>query len=244
MLQPAPPHRTLTFDFCTLRCDFLLRLHRARRVNHQAGGRGGKGTGTIFPIFSQGKRDRHDIRDFFSGILTLPPPFRLTSHVARRMNPCSGERGSLVPSPSGAGFDTIVNLLYIVEVRFGQAETAGAKAPRLVGRLPKEPAGFSGWRAKTPGGRTPTHPVWRYAEGRQTFKGVGSGVLEIALRYSSDAYRVVLAVQIGRRIYILHAFQKKSKKGIETSKRDVDLIRKRYTEAQELAHEYENAKTH
>jgi len=76
------------------------------------------------------------------------------------------------------------------------------------------------------------------------FKGVGSGVLEIALRYSSDAYRVVLAVQIGRRIYVLHAFQKKSKKGIETPKRDVDLIRKRYTEAQELANEYEKAKTH
>jgi len=75
------------------------------------------------------------------------------------------------------------------------------------------------------------------------FKGVGSGVLEIALRYASDAYRVVLAVQIGKRIYVLHAFQKKSKKGIETPKRDVDLIRKRYTEAQELANEYEKTKT-
>jgi phage-related protein len=75
------------------------------------------------------------------------------------------------------------------------------------------------------------------------FKGVGSGVLEIALRYASDAYRVVLAVQIGRRIYVLHAFQKKSKKGIETPKRDVELIRKRYAEAQELAHEYEKTKT-
>jgi phage-related protein len=75
------------------------------------------------------------------------------------------------------------------------------------------------------------------------FKGVGGGVLEIALRYASDAYRVVLAVQIGRRIYVLHAFQKKSKKGIETPKRDVDLIKKRYTEAQELAHEYEKTKT-
>ena len=74
-------------------------------------------------------------------------------------------------------------------------------------------------------------------------RGVGSGVLEIALRYASDAYRVVLALQIGRRIYILHAFQKKSKKGIETPKRDIDLIRKRYTEAQELAHEYEKTKT-
>jgi phage-related protein len=75
------------------------------------------------------------------------------------------------------------------------------------------------------------------------FKGVGSGVLEVALRYASDAYRVVLAVQIGRWIYVLHAFQKKSTKGIETPKRDIDLIKKRYTEARELAHEYEKTKT-
>jgi phage-related protein len=75
------------------------------------------------------------------------------------------------------------------------------------------------------------------------FKGIGSGVLEIALRYSSEAYRVVVALQIGRRIYVLHAFQKKSKKGIATPKRDVDLIRKRYSEAQELAHADEKAKT-
>jgi phage-related protein len=75
------------------------------------------------------------------------------------------------------------------------------------------------------------------------FKGVGGGVLEIALRYASDAYRVVLAVQIGRRIYVLHAFQKKSKKGIETPKRDVDLIKKRYIEAQELEHEWKKTKS-
>ena len=75
------------------------------------------------------------------------------------------------------------------------------------------------------------------------FKGVGCGVLEIALRYASDAYRVVLAVQIGKRIYILHAFQKKSKKGMETPKRDVDLIKKRYAEAQELADEQEKTKS-
>ena len=75
------------------------------------------------------------------------------------------------------------------------------------------------------------------------FKGVGSGVVEIALRYASDAFRVVLALQIGTRIYVLHGFQKKSKKGIATLKRDVDLIKKRYAEAQELAHEYEKTKT-
>jgi len=75
------------------------------------------------------------------------------------------------------------------------------------------------------------------------FKGVGSGVLEIALRYASDAYRVVLAVQVGRRIYVLYSFQRKSKRGIETPKRDVDLVKKRYAEPQELAHEHEKTKT-
>ena len=74
------------------------------------------------------------------------------------------------------------------------------------------------------------------------FKGVGSGVLEIALRYATDAYRVVLAVQIGKRIYVLHAFQKKSKKGIETPKRDIDLVKKRYAEARELANALEKTK--
>jgi phage-related protein len=75
------------------------------------------------------------------------------------------------------------------------------------------------------------------------FKGVGSGVVEIALRYATNAYRVVLALQIGNRIYVLHAFQKKSTRGIATQQRDVDLIKKRYTEAQELAHEFEKTKT-
>ena len=75
------------------------------------------------------------------------------------------------------------------------------------------------------------------------FKSVGSGVVEIAVRYASNAYRVVLALQIGDRIYVLHAFQKKSKRGIATPKRDVELIKKRYIEARELANEYEKTKT-
>lgn len=67
------------------------------------------------------------------------------------------------------------------------------------------------------------------------FKGVGSGVFEIAIRYATDAYRAVLAVQLGEKIYILHSFQKKAKKGIATPKMDVDLIKQRYSEAKELA---------
>ena len=67
------------------------------------------------------------------------------------------------------------------------------------------------------------------------FRGIGSGVFEIALRYDTDAYRTVLAVQLGKKVYVLHAFQKKSKKGIATPKKDVELIRQRYAEAKEQA---------
>ena len=67
------------------------------------------------------------------------------------------------------------------------------------------------------------------------FRGVGSGVVELAIRYSRDAYRAVIALQVGERIYVLHAFQKKSKRGIATPKQDVDLIKQRYREAQEIA---------
>jgi phage-related protein len=72
------------------------------------------------------------------------------------------------------------------------------------------------------------------------FKGIGSGVIEIALRFEGDAYRTVVAVQLGKKIYVLHAFQKKSKKGIATPKPEVDLIKRRYAEAKERAqHEEE-----
>lgn len=67
------------------------------------------------------------------------------------------------------------------------------------------------------------------------FRGIGSGVIEIAIRHDGEAYRTVVALQFGRNIYVLHAFQKKSKKGIATPKQDVDLIKQRYKEAKELA---------
>jgi phage-related protein len=69
----------------------------------------------------------------------------------------------------------------------------------------------------------------------KAFRGVGSGVLEIAIRYDGDAFRTVVAVQLGEKIYVLHAFQKKSKSGIATPKSDVDLIKQRYAEAKKRA---------
>lgn len=58
-------------------------------------------------------------------------------------------------------------------------------------------------------------------------KGFGSGVLELALKFRGDAYRVVYAVQIGVDIWAVHAFQKKSKSGIKTPKAEIDLINER-----------------
>jgi phage-related protein len=57
--------------------------------------------------------------------------------------------------------------------------------------------------------------------------GLGSGVWELAIKSRGDAYRVVYALQIGADIWIVHAFQKKSKKGIATPKPDIDLVRER-----------------
>ena len=66
------------------------------------------------------------------------------------------------------------------------------------------------------------------------FKGVGSGVFEIAIRFKTDAYRAVYAVQIGEQVYVLHAFQKKSKSGIKTPLQDIEIIKLRYRQAVEI----------
>jgi phage-related protein len=58
-------------------------------------------------------------------------------------------------------------------------------------------------------------------------KGLGSGVFEIALRYRSDAFRVIYAAQLAEAVWVVHAFQKKAQRGIATPSGDVDIIRQR-----------------
>lgn len=67
------------------------------------------------------------------------------------------------------------------------------------------------------------------------FHGIGPAVVEIAVRYDKNAYRTVAALSLGKKIYILHAFQKKAKSGVSTPKADVDLIKRRYQFAREVA---------
>ena len=67
----------------------------------------------------------------------------------------------------------------------------------------------------------------------KALKGFGGrAVLEIVAPYSSDAYRAIYTVRFAGVIYVLHAFQKKSTKGIATPQREIDLIRKRLADAE------------
>jgi len=64
-----------------------------------------------------------------------------------------------------------------------------------------------------------------------------NGVFEIISSYQSDAYRAVYGIKIGKRVYVLHTFKKKSKTGIKTPKLDIDIIRKRLQQAHMFAQE-------
>ncbi len=65
----------------------------------------------------------------------------------------------------------------------------------------------------------------------------GSSVMEIVDRYDTDAYRAVYTTQFSDVIYVLHAFQKKSKRGIATPQEDIELIRRRLTAAERHSQE-------
>lgn len=60
----------------------------------------------------------------------------------------------------------------------------------------------------------------------------GTRVMEIVERHRTDAYRAVYTAYFAGAIYVLHVFQKKSKRGIATPKQDIDLIRARFAEAE------------
>lgn len=67
----------------------------------------------------------------------------------------------------------------------------------------------------------------RKADIAKPLKGLGSGVLEIALEHRGDAWRSVYALELDEDIWVLHAFKKKSSTGIKTPKREIEKIRLR-----------------
>lgn len=74
------------------------------------------------------------------------------------------------------------------------------------------------------GGKHPKAKPW---------KGEGPGVLEIVKDHRGDTYRAVYTVKFEEAVYVLHAFQKKSPKGIRTAQTDVELVSRRLKSASE-----------
>ena len=74
------------------------------------------------------------------------------------------------------------------------------------------------------GGKHPAAKPW---------KGQGPGVLDLVEDYDGDTYRAVYTVRFERVVYVLHAFQKKSPRGIRTSQNDIELIARRLKAAQQ-----------
>jgi phage-related protein len=100
--------------------------------------------------------------------------------------------------------------------------------------------GFAGVRDLP--GRSPLHLPFRTDDcrgGRQgryreTNARNGAGVLEIALSFRANAFRVVYAVQVGRDLWVMHAFQKKATQGIRTPQREIDVMKNRLKKLKEM----------
>jgi phage-related protein len=69
-------------------------------------------------------------------------------------------------------------------------------------------------------------------------KGFGSaGVVEVVSVYRGDTFRTVYTVRLASAVYVLHAFQKKSKTGRETPKREMELVEQRLKQAEKIEKE-------
>jgi phage-related protein len=63
-------------------------------------------------------------------------------------------------------------------------------------------------------------------------KGFGSGTVELVENFDGETYRAVYTVRFREGVYVLHAFKKKSKRGIKTPMSDINLIRQRLKDAE------------
>jgi phage-related protein len=87
------------------------------------------------------------------------------------------------------------------------------------------------------------HALWVAQEGdkyvsAKPLKGFGgASVLEIVEDYDGDTYRAVYTVRFAEAVFVLHCYQKKSRRGAETPKSDVELIKRRLKAAEELYEE-------
>jgi phage-related protein len=88
----------------------------------------------------------------------------------------------------------------------------------------RQTMGFALWQAQ--GGR-------KHIDAKPLKGFGGAGVLEVVADHDGSTYRAVYVVKLAGAVYVLHAFQKKSKKRVKTQKQELELVRKRLKMAEE-----------
>ena len=94
--------------------------------------------------------------------------------------------------------------------------------------------GFALWQAQLGGFHNDVKPLKGFG---------GAGTLEVVEDYDGNTYRAVYTVKFAGVVYVLHAFQKKSKTGKKTPLHEIDLIRQRLKRAENAHAEWKNKAT-
>ncbi len=117
------------------------------------------------------------------------------------------------------------------------AKPTGSDEPkpvRWVGSSREDLSGFPVEVRRRVGGALWEAQIGRKAPYAKPLKGYGgAGVLEVVDDFDGDAFRAVYTVRFAEAVYVLHAFQKKSKRGAATPKAELDLIDQRLKRARE-----------
>lgn len=107
-----------------------------------------------------------------------------------------------------------------------------ADSHRVLREFPKavqQEIGFALYQAQTGGKHVHAKPL----------KNIGAGVLEVISDHRGDTFRTIYTVKLEKAVYVLHAFQKKSKHGLSTPKGVMDLVKQRLQLAIEIDRELE-----
>lgn len=165
----------------------------------------------------------------FPSACSRPWADALFRHVPERLH-AGGARGILALRTREIFIIGRVSLLDAVH-SLTQACTRLTRAPKGYLRLCLNrhilEGGSHTWRSAS----AMSNPSWCAGSCQKGFSG--ASVLEIVDDFDGDTYRAAYTVRFARAVYVLHAFQKKSRRGIATPKAELDLIERRLKRAKE-----------
>jgi phage-related protein len=110
----------------------------------------------------------------------------------------------------------------------GQSEEPVVKPLHWVGSSKDDLTAFPGPARREAGYALYLAQMGMKATSAKPLKGFGgAGVLEVVANHDGNTYRAMYTVKFAKAVFTLHAFQKKSKRGIATNRADIDLVRRR-----------------